>query len=338
MAEALDLLKSVLKSAPDNVEAMLLAGDILIASNDYDMARNYYKQVLDKEPSNFKANLGTGKIYLANRLWRQATSFLEKAEGVAPQDGRAEAKRLLASAYAQSGQTQKAVDKALDAVQAAPDALDALLTLVQIRQALLERDPQQVELALADAEKYVQKTAQAVARAPLERKALARLDGAYQILVAAPPNTGILQVYHNSFYQRDYRGHATDKLLPGKGADAAAVLLRVADVYRQQALLRLVGAEYDAILLLETAVKDEYDPKNVKYLEQLAVSYQQLADLTARLVGPEALSNPVWQERTVAAYRKVLELDPSNERALQYLRSVGAPLTSQPAPGEKQAP
>ncbi len=334
-AEALDLLKSALKLAPGNIEALLLAADILMASNDYDLAREYFKQVLDKEPSNFKANLGTGKIWLANKYWRQAVSFLEKAENVAPQESRSEARRLLAGAYAQIGQFQKAIDNALEAIQSAPDDLEALMILVQIRQGLLTRDPQQIEPALADAEKYVQKAAQAVARSPLDGTALDRLEGAYGILVSPPPNIGILQFYHNSFYQKDPRSQTTNKLLPGKGADAAAVLMRIADVYRQQALLKLVGAEHDAILLIETAVKDDYDPKNVKYLEQLALAYQQLQDLTANLVGAQVYADPTLQERAIGVCRKILELDPGNEPAQQYLRNVGAPLTSQPAPGEK---
>jgi tetratricopeptide (TPR) repeat protein len=330
-AEALDLLKSTLKAAPGHIEALLLAAEVLMASNDYDLARDYYKQVLDKEPSNFKANLGTGKIYMANRLWRQAVLFLEKAENVAPQDSRSEAKRLLAGAYAQTAQLQKALDKAQEAVQIAPDDLDALLVLVQVRQAVLVRDPKQIEPALADAEKYVQKSAQALARAPLDLKALARLDSAYDILVARPPDAGgVLQTYHNSFYQTDYRGRPTDKLQSGKGADAAAVLMRIADVVRQQALVTLVSAQHDAVVLMETAVKENYDAKNVKYLEQLALSYQQLQDLTARLVGTP-IADPELRDRTVAVCRKILELDPGNERARQYLQSVGAAPTSEPA-------
>ncbi len=329
IGEALDLLKGTLKAAPGHVDALLLAAEILMSSNDYDMARDYYKQVLDKEPSNFKANLGTGKIYLANKSWRQAVSYLEKAENVAPQDSRSEAKRLLAGAYAQTAQLQKGLEKALEAVQAAPDDLDSLLVLVQVRQAILVRDSKQVEPALADAEKYVQKSAQALARAPLNRKALGRLDGAYDILVSKPPEVGILQTYHNSFYQTNYRGQPTDKLLPGKGADAAAVLMRIADVLRQQALLLLVSAQHDAIVLMETAVKDDYDAKNVKYLEQLALSYQQLQDLTARLVG-SPITDAELRDRAVGVCRQVLALDPTNERARQYLQSAGAPPTSEP--------
>ena len=89
-AEALDLLKNVLKATPNNVEANLLAAEMLMDANDFDLARNYFKQVLDNEPSNFRANLGTGKIWIANHYWRQAASYLEKAENVAPAENRAE--------------------------------------------------------------------------------------------------------------------------------------------------------------------------------------------------------------------------------------------------------
>lgn len=330
-AAALDLLKRTLVDAPGHIEGNLLAAEILMESNDYDLARTYFKNVLDREPSNYRANLGTGKIWVANRTPRQATIFLERAESVAPPEGRAEVKRLLATAYTQMGQTQQGINKALEAVQADTADLDAQLTLVQIRQMALQRDPQQMEAALADAEKYVQMSAAALARSPFDRKVLQRLAGSYQILLSTPPNVGVLQALHNSFYGRNLRGEPTGELLPGKGPDAAAVLMRIADVYRQQALVNLIGSELDAILMTETAVSDKYDARNVKYLEQLAASYAQLQDLLIRLVGPAVTADPTLSQETISVYQKILQLDPNNERARQYLQSVGAPLTTQPA-------
>mgnify|MGYP003351748752 CR=1 FL=1 len=64
--------------------------------------------------------------------------------------------------------------------------------------------------------------AQAVARAPSNKKALARLEGAYQLLVARPPEQGILQRYHNSFYQTDYRSESYKKTAQGEKPSTVA--------------------------------------------------------------------------------------------------------------------
>lgn len=323
-SDAVDVLKNVLKNVPTHTGANLLAGDVLIDLKDFDSARVHYMKVLELEPSNFRANMGIGKIWIANRVPRQAASYLEQAEAVAPPDGRAEVKHLLASTYAQMGQVPRAIEKAQEAVQADPDDLDALQSLVEIRQAAAARDVQQVAPATADAEKYVQKAVEAARQEPWERDSLTRVSHAFDLRIAA------LQAYHNSFYKRDYRNQPTDELLPGKGPDAAAVLVRSADAMREQALLRLVLAEHDALLLAETAVKPTYDPKNPKYIEFLAASCQQLQDLTARLLGAAALANKKLNERVAESCRKVLEVDPQSEAARRLLEAVGGSLTTQP--------
>jgi hypothetical protein len=90
--------------------------------------------------------------------------------------------------------------------------------------------------------------------------------------------------------------------------------------------------------MTETAVSDKYDARNVKYLEQLAASYAQLQDLLIRLVGPAVTADPTLSQETISVYQKILQLDPNNERARQYLQSVGAPLTTQPAGDSTEQP
>ena len=325
-AEALDLVRSVLKTAVNNPEANLLAAEMLYDANDYNSARDHFKKVIDSEPSNFKANLGLGKIWVASRYWRAAMSYLQVAEKVAPEANRAEVKRLLAQTLAAVGQTQKGLEKAEEAIQADPDNLDALQNLVEIRQSLAAQDPLQLEPTLAAADKLVQKALQAVERKPWERDVLSRLDKAYDM------KSTVLRTYHNSFYQRDVRKAAVDRLEPGKGGDAAAVLVRLAETTRAQALLKLILAEHDAIELTRRAVTEEYDAKNVKFLESLAASYRQLEELTVRLAGPGVVNDPAVRDRIVDAYRRILELDPQNPTAQQYLNDVGAAPSSQPAP------
>lgn len=325
-AEAFELIKAALSLDRNNIEGNVLAAEILMATNNYNDARENFKRVLDVEPSNFKANLGMGKIWIAARYWRQATSFLQEAEKVAPEASRAEVKRLLAQAYAASGQGPKGIEKALEAVQANPDDLDALKSLVEIRQLIAGQDPQQLEPWLADADRFVQKSIQAVERKPWDADTLARLDAAYDMKLEA------LRAYHNSFYQRDVRKAAVDRLLPGRGPDAAAVLIRLAEAKRAQALLKLILAEHDALQLTERALQDDYDAKNVKFLGYAVAAYQQLQELTARLAGPGVASDTTLRDRAVEACRKILDLDPQNEMARQYLAEAGVALTTQPAP------
>jgi tetratricopeptide (TPR) repeat protein len=324
-AEAAELVKSVLSVDKNNIEGNLLAGEILMAMNDYNNARENFKKVIEIEPSNFKANLALGKIWIATRYWRQAIAFLQDAEKVAPPTGRAEVKRLLARALAASGQIQKGIEKAQEAVQADPDDLDALQILIEIRQNSAIQDPQQLEPTLADADKFVQKATQAVERKPWDDETLARLDKAYDAKADA------LRALHNSFFQRDVQKRAVDRLLPGKGPDAAAILVRLAETKRAQALLKLILAEHDALKLTERALQDDYDAKNVKFLEYLVASYEQLQELTARLAGPGVVNDTAMRDRAVEACRKIMDLDPQNELARQYLDAAGATPTSQPA-------
>jgi len=315
--EAMELLRNLLKAIPTHTEANLLAGDILLENNDYDGARGHYKQVLDAEPSNFRANLGFGKIYLTNRAVRQATAYLEQAEAVAPVASRGEVKQLLAVAYMQMGKIQQSLDKAQEAVQADPDNLDSLQTLIQLRQSVATRDPRQVELAVADADKLVQKATQAAVAKPWNRDALTKLSDAYQMKLA------VLQAYHGAFYQRDRRGQPIDELLPGRGPEAAATLMRAMETRRQAALLGLILSEHDGLLMAERAVAEGYDPRNVEYLGKLLESYQQVQELTARLLGPGVYQDTGLQERAIAVAQKMLDVDADNAAAREFLEAAG---------------
>lgn len=307
--DALALLATVLQRDPVNSEAKLLSAEILMDINRYDDARNLFKQVLDVEPSNFRANVGYGKILAANRSWRQATNYLERAEQVAPEPQRCEAKRLLAVAYGGMGELATAISKTKEAIQIDATNLDARRTLVELRQAAASRDPGQLENLKNDAETYTDKALEAVRQKPWEKEGLQRLDNAYELAM------GALRMLHNSYYE-SVRGQVTDKVLPGKDGEVAATLVLIADKLRRQAAVKATLVEHDALMLLQKAV--EVQPKNIRCLEELGAAYQRIKD----------------QERAVQTYRKLLELDPNHAEARQYLESVGAPLTAPPAPAE----
>ncbi len=329
LAEALDIVRAVLSREPDNVEANLLAGQILIDSNNYNLAREYFLKALDIEPASFTANLGLGKIYLANRSVRQAAFVLEQAEKVAPADRRAETKLALARAYSQMGDVSRALDKAREAVQADPANLDALGALAEIQLALARRDPRRAETALEAADSLVEKTIRILAQTPWNRQELLRLKGAFGVQYSA------LQTYYYTLVQHNLRREPTDEVLPERISDAAAILNRMAETWRQQALLDLIFSEHDALMLSERAV--QFEPENIKYLEYLAVSYQQMQVLTAKLLGPEVYRDTAMSESAVATCQKILAIDPDHEQAKRYLHAMGAPLTPAPGPTEEDS-
>lgn len=304
LKQALELAEQVLDRDPANTQALLVAGDILISGGqgaNFDRARDYFKRVLDLEPSNFRANLGTGKIYLGNRTWRQARFFLEQAEAVAPAERQGEVKRLLALVYAGLGEATRSIEKAQAAVQADPEDLDSLQTLVEIRLEIARRDPRQLAPAVAEAEDFVKRAAQEVEQAPWERSRLLRLLQAYQ------DQTNILREYHNSLYERDVHNQPTDRLRPGNSAEASAVLMRLAEKMRLDAQLRTVLTEHDVVTVLERAV--EYEPENVRYLETLADGYQRISD----------------RDKAIATYQRILAVQPDHAAATEQLRRLGAP-------------
>lgn len=306
-AEALDVVRRVLEADSDHVPANVLAGDMLIENNDYELARKHYRAAIDVEPLSFRANLGLGKIWIGNRVWRQAVGFLEKAERVAPTDRRAEVKRLLAVALNGAGKTEDAIEKAREALQIAPDDIDALRTLVQLRQTLVQRDPNQLDLALEEAAQLVELATKAVSEAPWERERLAQLRTCYDIELS------ILQQQLQSLYEINTRGQPTDELKPGMASRAAGTLSKIAVRMRRMAALQLSLAEHDTVVALERAA--QYEPDNVAYLTQLAEAYHRIMD----------------RRQAVAVFQRILELDPDNEEAKSYLSAVGATPATQPA-------
>lgn len=316
LQQALDLVTDVLQRDQQDIQANVLAGEILVAANQYDQARNHFKTVLDREDLNFRANLGYGKILAANHLWRQSAAYLEKAENVAAGAERiVDVKTALAFTYAGMGDLLRAIDKAGEAVNADPTDLDALQTLVEIRVNAATRLAAQLEAALQATKTYAQKAAEAAQAAPSDRAALARLEAAYNLQMTA------IQEFHNSFYQRNVHNQPTNVLLPGKNVEAAAALSLMVEVMSQQADLRRILADHDALLVAEKAV--EYDPTNVKYLETLATLYHRTSNL----------------KKAEETCRRILELEPDHAGAKQYLKKVGpADASSAPAQGDDVTP
>lgn len=307
LQQALDLVNSVLERDRLNIQANLLAGELLVAANQFNQARDYFKLVLDREELNFRANLGYGKILAANHLWRQAVAYLEKAETVAAGAERiVDIKTALAFTYAGMGDIHRAIEKAAEAVRTDPADLDALQTLVEIHVEGASRMVTQAESAVQETDRYATKAAEAARAAPSDRTALTRLERAYNLQMAA------LRDLHNSFYQRNVRNEPTTELLPGKGVEAAAALNRMVKVMANQADLRRILTDHEALLLAEKAV--EYDPANIKCLEELATLYHRT-------------SRP---EKARQTCEQILKLNPNHTGAQQYLGTARAQDTNTP--------
>lgn len=307
LQQALDLVTSVLEGDRLNIQANLLAGDLLMAANHFNQARDYFKIVLEREKSNFRANLGYGKILAANHLWRQAAAYLEEAEDVAVGVERiVDVKTALAFTYAGMGNIHRAIEKAAEAVRADPNDLDALQTLVEIRVDGASRMVTQTEPAVQETDRYAEKAAEAAQAAPADHAALTRLERAYSLQMTA------LHVLHNSFYQRNVHNEPTNELLPGKGVEAAAALIRMVEVMANQADLKRILADHETLLLAEKAV--EYDPANIKYLETLAALYHRTGS----------------SEKAKQTCERILKLDPNHVGAKQYLGKAGKQGTTHP--------
>lgn len=315
-SDALELVRAVLDRDPGNIKAKLLGGELLLEAGpqtDFTAARKWFGDVLGLEPLNFRANLGLGKVWHASRYWRQAAQYLEKAEQVAPQDKRAEVKRLLASVYAGMGDTGRALAKARESVEADPRDLDSREALVDVLLTAGARDPQYLEQALTAADTYVAAAEGALNEAPAERKHAERLERAYQYRL------GTLRAFLTSLYERDVHDQPTDRLRPGRQADAAATLARMAESTRRHAAVRTLLADHDAVVLLERAV--QYEPDNLRHLEALAAAYERTRN----------------GEGLVEACRRILQIDPNHAQARKVLGIVEPSAATQPAATQPDA-
>ncbi len=309
LADARRVLGVLLTRDPLNTDANLLAGELGLEANDYDTARKYFMQVTQIEPNNYRANVGLGRIWNANRSFRQAVLFLEAAERVAPDIKRgSEVKRLLASSYIGMGNVTKALEKIEEAIRLDPESLESLRARMDIHLQLAQRDPAFISAAVSDTNDYLARVRKQAEAEPGNVERLREVEQAYDAAIQA------VRTLHNSYYERDAQRRPTNRLLRDKEADAAAALNRLAELAGEVAVIRLTIANHD-IIQFAAAKAVELDPKNVKYLENLAALYQRTNQ----------------REQAIETCRKILALQPSHAAARQFLDSVGVPVTSEPA-------
>ncbi|MBK9128803.1 MAG: tetratricopeptide repeat protein [Phycisphaerales bacterium] len=309
LADARRVLGVLLTRDPLNTDANLLSGELGLEANDYDTARKYFAQVTQIEPNNYRANVGLGRIWNANRSFRQAVLFLELAERVAPDVKRgSEVKRLLASSYLGMGNVTKALEKIEEAIRLDPESLESLRARMDINLQLAARDPAFIPVAVSDSSDYLARVRKQAEAEPGSVERLREVEQAYDAAILA------VRTLHNSYYERDAQRRPTNRLIRDKEAEAAAALNRLAELAGEVAVIRLTIANHD-IIQFAAAKAVELDPKNVKYLENLAALYQRTNQ----------------REQAIETCQKILALQPSHAAARQFLDSVGVPVTTEPA-------
>jgi tetratricopeptide (TPR) repeat protein len=312
-ADAQNGLELVLRNDPRNTEARVLAGELATETRNYEDARDQFLAAYNIEKENFRANLGLGRYYVDSRNWRQAGKYLETAARVAPADRQGETLRLLAVTYNGQGRRDKALETVQRAVKANPVDADTLQLLVQVR-----GEMEQYEQAVETAKQLVAVQTQAHDAQPAEPTVLQQLIQAYDTLGKA------LSLYHNHLYRKDARGNITDQVLPGKEAEAAAVLSQVAEIGEHSAKLQTELKHFGTLMLMDRAVT--YQPANTQYLLDMATLL-------------EATHQP---DRAIETYQRLLQVTAPSDTdknqaqhnqnaAREALERLHAPLTSQPA-------
>ncbi len=300
---AIQTVRAILEGQPEDIEAKLLAGELLMLAGgeDFEAARRYFQQVLQNEPKNFRANLGMGRIWLETNYWRQADNFLKEAESVAPEKQKVAVLQLRARALLGAGNAEEARTKAREALRADVErTADSYRTVALVATSIAQRDPAQAEPALQEAARYVQRAAELAQERPWERGRVRELLSAYDLQIAA------LAIYYQSLCERDLKGNVLDRVKRGNEAAAAGALAQRSERTRLRAAVAAVDAEHDALLMLERAV--ELQPESVPILEEYAAALARVQD----------------RERATRVYERIRELDPQNAAATQYLGAAPA--------------
>ena len=105
--KAEELLKSILKSSPDNVQAQVLLGSVYLDTKRPDEAEATYKAAIAKDPNNPLAYAALGQLYLGNKRFQQAEDILR--EGLKRQANNNVLHLQLAMALELSGQYDAAI-------------------------------------------------------------------------------------------------------------------------------------------------------------------------------------------------------------------------------------
>ncbi len=129
-AAAATAFEEVLRTQPDDAEALDYLAALHLASGDMDRAEGEYKRLASLRPADSPPLANLGGIYMDQGRFDEASATLDQALKRNPKDGRA--LNNLAGVYYKTGRTDEAVKLLERAVQANPDDLNARNNLAGI--------------------------------------------------------------------------------------------------------------------------------------------------------------------------------------------------------------
>lgn len=305
LQRAAQLIDVVIKRDERNIKALWMMGQVHEQADDLQSARAFYGQALALDKNHFLSNLGLGRLYVRQKnasYGRQAITYLELAEKIAPPERHAEALGLLAQAYLNADNRVRAMQTAQEARREDNNNFDAWDVIMSV---LIETG--RFDEALTESLRYLDLVGRLVEAQRGQRRALLLLDKVYQWRFQA------LYQYHRSLYEQLPGRQVSDRLLPGNEKKACETITQLLDVSDYQAELKRTLGYYDLIPLAERAV--QYDETSVSAKLRLGRLYRQtFQDVKAARV-----------------YQQVLQLEPDNAEARDALAAIG-PVPSEDVP------
>jgi len=290
------IVSAIIQQDPKNLDALSLAGELLIIAGDVQSAIRSFQKARSVKENDFRSNLGLGKAYFRAKLFRNAVMYLETAALVTPPDRIGEVYTVLAESQRGAGNVSRAIEAIDRALKADPDNVAANTFQIQLK---LERSEISEALALTDRLLAVVK--KSLDDSKNKQEALKRIADAYDLRLMA------IQELERSMHVKDPQGRVTDQVIPGREAEAAAAVLAYVDTSLQRSELAITISYFQPIELLRESLK--YDPTNVKIMLRAAV----------------LLRNTFQDNLAVEVYQRVLTIEPANAEAKAALSELGAP-------------
>ena len=306
LAQARAVLRELLKLNEKSLPALVLDGEIALdlVPPDLTGAKASFNAALRIQQSDFRANYVMGLVQYHYGQWRNALLYLENAAKAVPADRVSALYSRMANCYAKSGELQKAFEASDRALAAAPGDLEPHEVYVS----LLVRS-RSYEKALTASDKLIELSTQAVSGAKSTKDALMKLAAAYNVKL------NVLQKLGEGNFVIGTDGSPTDKPISGREKVAAQIVRQVADTYILIADLNRTLAHFTTLDFAEKAAA----------IDETNADHWLLVGMLRRSTYQDA--------KAVEAFQKVLELEPTNDRARLELENLGAPTsrpTSQP--------
>lgn len=141
-------LERAVKLNPRLPTVQALYGRALLALGNQQEAEQAFRRELDGNVNDFEANLQLGNIRKGAQRFEEASTYLERATTIRPQD--LTARKLLASLRLQTGRTEDALEMLEAIVKEAPDMVDVHVLLATAYNRLDRKDEAQRERVIID--------------------------------------------------------------------------------------------------------------------------------------------------------------------------------------------